>query len=69
MSTMQELKNSLKQSLEQDGTMKNLKADLMSRIVQKLKEKIVFESRGPPEVTDLKYIINELILEYLEFER
>ena len=69
MSTMQQLKNSLKQSLEQDGTMKNLKADLMSRIVQKLKEKIVSESRGPPEVTDLKYIIKELILEYLEFER
>ena len=65
MASINELKEALKEHLEQKGIMNKLRSELRAEIYQTLNE----QSGGVSLPTNENYIINELIKEYLLFNK
>ncbi|CAH8647173.1 unnamed protein product, partial [Heterobilharzia americana] len=70
MASSDDLKNYLRTALSDDGFLREMKADIMKRIFEKIRNQSP-EVKTPP-VSDthsnMKLLINELIIEYLKFE-
>ena len=61
MSNINELKNALKESLEEKGVLGNVRALMREAIY----EVIETDEKPKPKLSDENLLINELILEYL----
>ncbi|CAL8094089.1 unnamed protein product [Calicophoron daubneyi] len=70
MSTVEELKRALMENLESKGTIRKLKADLMANIFESLAQEVTrpAQSTETAELSNTKFLIRELIMEYLAFE-
>ena len=62
MSNINELKNALKESLEEKGVLGNVRALMREAIY----EVIETDEKPKPKLSDENLLINELILEYLK---
>jgi lisH domain-containing protein FOPNL len=63
MSNINELKNALKESLEEKGVLGNVRALLREAIY----EVIETDEKPKPRLSDENLLINELILEYMKY--
>ena len=65
MASLEDLKNVLKETLEQKGVLNDIKAKIRSEIFTALDS----ENSGKPKLSNENMIINEMIREYLEYNR
>ncbi|GAA55834.1 lisH domain-containing protein FOPNL [Clonorchis sinensis] len=69
MSSVKELKDALRISLEKRGILKSLKSELLSRLFETLDQELKTGDGGKlTALSDTKFLIHELILEFLSFE-
>nr|CAH8874440.1 unnamed protein product [Trichobilharzia regenti] len=70
MSSPDDLKNYLRTALNDDGFLNEVKADILKKIFEKIKSQLPEIKTSPASDihSNVKLIINELILEYLNFE-
>ena len=66
MASLEDLKNVLRETLEQKGVLNKVKAEIRSEIFTALDAD---NTQGKPPVPQENVIINELIREYLEYNR
>lgn len=65
MASLEELKNVLKETLEQKGTLNDIKARIRAEIFTALDS----DTAGKPKLSDENMMINEMIREYLEYNK
>ena len=65
MASLEDLKNVLKETLEQKGVLNDIKAKIRAEIFTALDS----ENAGKPKLSNENMIINEMIREYLEYNR
>ena len=66
MASLEDLKNVLRETLEQKGTLNKVKAEIRAEIFTALDAD---NTQGKPPVPQENILINELIREYLEYNR
>ena len=66
MASLEDLKNVLRETLEQKGTMNKIKAEIRAEIFTALDADA---TKGKPALPQENVLINELIREYLEYNR
>ena len=65
MASLEDLKNVLRETLEQKGVLNEIKAKIRSEIFTALDS----ENQGKPKISPENVLINEMIREYLEYNR
>ena len=65
MASLEDLKNVLRETLEQKGTLNSVKAQIRAEIFTALDA----DNQGKPAVPQENVLINELIREYLEYNK
>lgn len=65
MASLEDLKNVLKETLEQKGVLNDIKAKIRAEIFTALDN----DATGKPKLSNENMIINEMIREYLEYNR
>jgi len=65
MASLEDLKNVLKETLEQKGVLNDIKAKIRAEIFTALDN----DSAGKPKLSNENMIINEMIREYLEYNK
>lgn len=65
MASLEDLKNVLKETLEQKGVLNEIKSKIRAEIFTALDG----EATGKPKLSNENMIINEMIREYLEYNR
>lgn len=65
MASLEDLKNVLKETLQQKGVLNDIKAKIRAEIFTALDN----ETTGKPKLSNENMIINEMIREYLEYNR
>ena len=65
MASLEDLKNVLRETLEQKGVLNKVKAEIRAEIFTALDA----DNQGKPAVPQENVLINELIREYLEYNR
>ncbi|KER30058.1 hypothetical protein T265_03431 [Opisthorchis viverrini] len=69
MSSVKELKDALRISLEKRGILKSLKSELLYKLFETLDQELkTGEGGNLTTLSDTKFLIHELILEFLSFE-
>lgn len=73
MTTLEDLKSILKDTLEQKGVLSDIKVNMNFNIKAKIRAEIFTaldqDSVGKPKLSNENLIINELIKEYLEYNK
>ena len=65
MASLEDLKNVLRETLEQKGVLNDVKAKIRAEVFTALDS----EAQGKPPLSNENMIINEMIREYLEYNR
>ena len=65
MASLDDLKNVLRETLEQKGVLNDVKAKIRAEVFTALDS----EAQGKPPLSNENMIINEMIREYLEYNR
>ena len=65
MASLEDLKNVLRETLEQKGVLNDVKAKIRAEVFTALDS----EATGKPPLSNESMIINEMIREYLEYNR
>ena len=66
MASLEDLKNVLKETLEQKGVLNDIRAKIRAEVFTALDADV---SSGKPKLSNENMIINEMIREYLEYNR